>query len=130
MHKCTINEDKGKKTIYVLGGLFHLSPNVELYSSSYKTSIETMVLSENEWKLSSARVPEPLDNLQVVASRSPQYSIYMTGWYTRDLSNTSKPKKIFGLKRKEQKWKEVGQIHDRTGFSTINVGFSETCKLL
>ena len=118
-HGCTIIDDMDSKTIYVAGG----------WDENYNklSSMETMKLTENEWKLSSVQLPKPLSYLQLVSSRSKNYILYIPGgWDGSDFQ-----KKIYGLKRQNQEWEEIGSLQTKRGYhTTLNVDFNENCELL
>ena len=113
-HECTIMDELGTKKIYVVGGF-------------YQSSIETMELSNAEWKLSAAKLPIPLYAYQIVASNSLNYLFFLIGGDKR----SDPQSQIYGLEKSNQEWKEVGNLQTKRYLhTTVNVHFDDKCKLI
>ena len=95
-HRCIIKDELGTKKIYAVGGY-------------YQTSIETMELSNSEWKLSAAKLPIPLFAYQIVASNSLNYLFFLIGGDKRNDPQSQ----ILGLEKSNQEWKEVGNLQTK-----------------
>ena len=126
-HDCVVKDN----TIYVVGGR---DPRVR-ERETFLSSMETLDLKGNlewklEWKLSSVELPTGLIFHQVVASNSQDYIIYATGGRSWD-GRGKGHKEIYGLNATGQVWEQIGELQKgRAYHTTINVEFSETCKLL
>ena len=106
-HGCTTTTINGLKTVLVVGG-----------RDQYLTPLKTMELydtSTNEWKIHSWFLPNELEDLQVLHSRSLKYFAYLIGGYYQwdyDKPESRAQSAIYGWNRK-LKWELVGNLKQK-----------------
>jgi len=116
-HGCTITENMGSTVIHVAGGY---------NGSKILSSIESMKLTENKWKVSSIDLPMPISQFQLVKSNLPNRPFYAVGGYGASRNNVSRPtySTIYALNNQNNVlgWKLVGNlVTPRHGHATTNI---------
>ena len=99
-HDCIIMKENGSKIVYVGGGWD---------GSKLLSSMETMRLTDNEWKISSTVLPMPIKDFQFVKSNLPNRLFYLVGGTD---STDRSIRGIYALNNLETvlSWENVGSL--------------------
>ena len=97
-HSCITTFLGSSKVVLVAGG-YNGNENLD--------TVELYDPLKNKWTLHSAKLPLPLQGLQMVNSHSLNYLVYVIGGF-----GNSNQKTIYGFSRTE-KWKLVGNLNEK-----------------